>query len=336
MSFGIDVSVLPIEREVIAMALLESAHLWIRGALDNEAPELMEGIHVTRYLSSFVTGDSYKYIDRSKVQTVLESLLDKPDISTHFQQVAMERRLFKWAYYLWDMVFGTEMASVSRKLNAYLTSVGMVKYGPFEALGFHYKHSGNYSLIEDGPEHKEWIYALEHNLNNTYMPEKYLNSNMPKLGFIISVISMVANRLATLLNSKEIVCPCEIMAVSLLETDRYSEVDRRDCIRYLLIWARSLDLLLDRRAIVGDRLLDSWEKSTGMKIDRGLNHLVDNHTERPRKEKIVNGIPIRMTIEEMMTGFKLEGGDWVKTWQSYILCRRKEGIYPTWGRETLL
>lgn len=337
MSHDCDIPVLTFRRELIAMGLLESVHMWIRGALDYKAPELIEGIHVSRYLSSFLTDDSYKYIYRGEVEHVLKILVDdKPDISEHFQRVAMERRWFKWAYLLWDIAFGNEMPRMSKKLSAYLISFQMNKYGPFEALGFHYKHSENNLLIENSPNsphHKEWSYALEHNLKNTYQPEKYLYSNMPKFGFVISVISMVAKRMATELQNKEIVCPSEIMAVSALETDRYSEVDRRDCIRYLLIWARSLDLLLDRRAIVGNLQLEKWEECTGLKIDRGVNCLVDNQTERPRGEKIVNATPIKMTTEEMLTGFKLEGGEWVKTWQSYILCRRKERIYPVWDTE---
>ena len=324
------------QEEIMAMALMESAHLWIRGELDCESPALTEGIFVTTYLSSFVKLDSYKHIDRDELEPVLRILVDdKPDISTHFQKVARDRKWFKWAYCLWNIVFGNELPQLSEKLRPYLLSFDMDKYGPFEALGFHYKNSGNYSMIKESTEEREWINALNHQVINTnHHPERYVDSGMPTVGFIVSVLKMVADRLSSQLQNNDIVCPTEIMAVSTMETDRYTKTDRRDAIRYLLIWGRKLDQLLDRRIIQRNILLDNWEECTGLKMDRGLTHLVDHKTERSRREKIVNGKPIKMTNGELWTGFKLEGGEWVETWQKYILYCYKEQIYPTWGFHT--
>lgn len=321
-------------REIMAMSLLEAAHLWIRGKLDSEPPDLQEGIYITAYLGQFVSMASYKNISKSEIDRVLQVLIvEKPDISVHFQKVANGRKWFKFAYILWDIAFGKDLPHLSRRLEAIVLNFDISKYGPFEALGFHFKFSGNYSMLGDSPEENEWIAALNHYvMNTTYSPERFTHRGMPTNGFITSVINMVARRLASQLQDKQIVCPAEIMAVPTTETDKYTHVrgDHRDAIRYLLMWGRKLECIVNQRFLHTNWLLDKWERYTGLKIDGGLTYSM-NDIERVRGNKIVDGKLIKATDSEMWTGFKLEGGDWVETWQQYILHCYKEQIYPTYG-----
>jgi len=321
--------------QIMAMALLESAHLWIRGQLDCNPPELQEGVYITTYLSSFVSLDSYKRISRHEIVPVLEILVEeKPDISVHFQQVTRDRQWFKWTYLLWEVVFGKVDPKTSQKLRATVICFDMNKFGPFEALGYHYKFSGTYALLNDSPEDRVWIKARNHNIRNTnYNPDRYFDRLMPNHAFAVSVIAMVARRFSSDLQNRSMVCPAEMMAVSMSEIDRYSPGDHLDAQKYLLIWARQLEDIQDRRSIKRNSELDKWEHYVGFGIDSGLSHLVDQ-VELVRNRKIVNGKLVKMTNEEMWTGFKLEGGPWIPTWQKYILACYKEQIYPTWKYDT--
>ena len=257
---------------------------------------------------------------------------EKPDISAHFQQVADHRRWLQHTYVLWRECLpeGDEDANALADTLCQRVKIhDLSKYGPYEALGYHYKFSKGTPLEPFSAEDKEWHRALSHHYHhNDHHPESMpsmdnTNRAMSLRGLTESVLDMVACRLARTLKQEDRLCPAQILAIPSKYLERYfcgsDGGDYRRVVMMLVQWATQFDKLLASRLAYPVPGLDGWERATGFKLDEGRWAKI-GAVEMATGFKILDsGDYVNMNVWEQKTGYRNEAGDWVKDWQSYLL-----------------
>ena len=329
--------------QAMGAALLTAAHCWIRGELDRPKPDVEEGVRVINYLTetAMLTTDHCwvpgalqdLYPHSEQIQNFVKILIEeKPDISAHFQQVSDHRKWLQHAYVLWHECLPDGDEDVSALAHAMCHRVNihdLSKYGPYEALGYHYKFSKGTPLEPLSEQDKEWHRALSHHYHhNDHHPESILNTHnnstsMTLRGLTESVLDMVACRLARTLKQQYRLCPAQILAIPGKYLERYfcgsdGGVYKR-VVTMLVQWADRLDDLLASRLAYPVPFLDAWEKATGFKLDEGKWAKI-GAVEMATGFKILDsGDYVNMNVWEQKTAYRNEAGGWVKDWQKYLL-----------------
>ena len=332
--------------QAMGAALLTAAHCWIRGELDRPKPDVEEGVRVINYLTetAMLTTDHCwvpgalqdLYPHSEQIQNFVKILIEeKPDISVHFQQVAAHRRWVQHAYTLWRECIpdgDEDVKMLAHDLYRRVKIHDLSKYGPYEALGYHYKFGKDSPMEPLSEEDKEWARALSHHYcHNDHHPE-YFTPNprgdnttrcMSLRGLVESVLDMVACRLARTLKQQNRLCPAQILAIPGNYLERYfSGSDGGDynrIVTMLVEWADRLDELLASRLVYPMPVLDAWERATGFKLDEGKWAKI-GAVEMATGFKILDsGDYVNINCWEEKTAYRNEAGDWVKDWQNYLL-----------------
>lgn len=339
--------------ELTRIALLRAAHLWLRGELDFPKPDFEEGLRVVNYLTETVmsTGPHSwspgKFLNVSNNSEQMLKLLnimtvEKPDISKHFHQVANHRKWLGYVYDLWRICLpgipNRDRDYPECDLSQRIKEHDLSKYGPWEALGYHYKFGKGIPMDEDSEEGDEWRRTLSHHYRNNDHHPQYFEMNrshasesriMSVGGRLESVMDMIACRLERTLNDQKHLCPAQIMSIPCENLYRYTcgmDMDGGDfrlVLKMMFQWAKSLENLLVTRLTDPLPALDTWERTTGFQLNDGKWAKI-GPTELKTGYKILeNGDHVMLEDWEKKSGYRNEAGDWVRSWQiCWVLIKR--------------
>lgn len=324
------------KRESIGIALLKAAQLWIEDELDQPKPDKEEASMVLNYLKKEVktTPDYVWYTGQmvssqsKEIWKFFRRMVDqKPDISKHFNSVSEHRKWVKYAYDLFLICLPDMKTYNFDSLRERINHHDMSKYGPNEALGYHFKFSSPLSKMTFS-ENNEWLLSLDsHYQKNSHHPEFHSETMMGHGDLVESVIDMIACRLERNLKTYATVCPVEIFAVKQEFLTRYKLNDGEEhmfefVVKMLVRWARSLEKIVNYRMIDYTPKLDQWEQQTGLVLNDG-NWIKLDPVEVSTGFKIkMDGNYAQTDAFERDTGYNLDAGDWVKDWQLYVIIEK--------------